>query len=253
MHTYPRKRPTPSPTSGQLDLCQNARAPIPLSWRRPATGRRGVVGAPLECAPTPKYHPFADLCPHSVTSFVVRQRRPANARRGGDSHGMAPNRAARRPRARPQGPPRPRPQGVRGGWWLWYTYSAHHMERHLRMARCAARINAWRHSSFLGNGNRRDETLERVGRSTPIAPFAGLPANPWMSQRALGGMPQTPHPCGPKIGSVVSRHATCDKTTVVDVRVICVWRGGLRPHRPYRCVQIGSFGTAPTQAVSAKW
>jgi len=54
-------------------------------------------------------------------------------------------------------------------------------------------VNAWCHSSFLGNGNRVDGTLDGAwGRSTPIAPFAWPPANPWITLRAVSGIPQTP-------------------------------------------------------------
>lgn len=54
-------------------------------------------------------------------------------------------------------------------------------------------LNAWCHSSFLGNGNRVDNSLDGGwGRSTPIAPFAWPPSNPWMSLCAVGNMPQTP-------------------------------------------------------------
>ena len=53
-------------------------------------------------------------------------------------------------------------------------------------------VNAWCHSSFLGNGNRVDDTLDGAwGRSTPIAPFAWPPSNPWLSLRAVD-TPQTP-------------------------------------------------------------
>lgn len=47
-------------------------------------------------------------------------------------------------------------------------------------------VNAWCHSSFLGNGNRVDGTLDGAwGRSSPIAPFAWPPANPWLHMRAV--------------------------------------------------------------------
>ena len=53
-------------------------------------------------------------------------------------------------------------------------------------------VNAWCHSSFLGNGNCVDDTLDGAwGRSTPIAPFAWPLANPWLSLRAVGNIPQT--------------------------------------------------------------
>lgn len=54
-------------------------------------------------------------------------------------------------------------------------------------------VNAWCHSSFLGNGNAVDDTLDGAwGRSTPIAPFAWPLSNPWLSLRAVGDMPRTP-------------------------------------------------------------
>lgn len=59
-------------------------------------------------------------------------------------------------------------------------------------------INAWCHSSFLGNGNQVDNTLDGAwGRSAPIAPFAWPPSNPWLSMRAVDAIPQTP-PVRPK-------------------------------------------------------
>ena len=54
-------------------------------------------------------------------------------------------------------------------------------------------VNAWCHSSFLGNGNRVDDTLDGAwGRSAPIAPFAWPLSNPWLQMRPVHRIPSSP-------------------------------------------------------------
>ena len=54
-------------------------------------------------------------------------------------------------------------------------------------------VNARCHSSFLGNGNSVDGTLDGAwGRSSPIAPFAWPLANPWLEMRAVVGIYSAP-------------------------------------------------------------
>ena len=54
-------------------------------------------------------------------------------------------------------------------------------------------VNAWCHSSFLGNGNKVDSTLDGAwGRKTPFALFAWPLANPWLALRAVDHVPVPP-------------------------------------------------------------
>lgn len=75
-------------------------------------------------------------------------------------------------------------------------------------------VNAWCHSSFLGNGNRVDNTLDGAwGRCAPIAPLAWPLANPYIALRPVSDMPQLPlkrptdRLCGKPPSALRQRHA----------------------------------------------
>ena len=54
-------------------------------------------------------------------------------------------------------------------------------------------VNAWCHSSFIGNGNRCDDTLDGAwGRCAPFAAMGWPMSNPWMRMVAATPMRPTP-------------------------------------------------------------